>query len=99
MGGGAASGLYSVNALPYAIGDYSGINVSILNIHLDTVTFDLSGREMVLESGESWKREKTNTVQIQDSLMNVTDTLTIWNHGLVEVVSPKSALNERGVGI
>jgi hypothetical protein len=90
MGGGAASGLHAVKELPYSIGSYSGINISISKIQGDDVTLDLSGRELVLEKGESWKREREETQQIQDSLIDVTNTMTVRNHGRVSVESPKS---------
>jgi hypothetical protein len=83
MGGGAASGLSLIKETPHFIGSYSGLNVSILGIVGEDIVIDLSGRQMVLEPGESWKRERTDTQQIQDSLMRVTTTLTIWNHGRV----------------
>jgi hypothetical protein len=91
MGGGAASGLSSIKVvpyqvsyhMPYPIGNYSSLNISITQIEGENVTFDLSGRQMVLEPGESWKRETSEVRQIQDSLMKVTTTLTIWNHGKV----------------
>lgn len=88
LGGGAASGLSSVKELPYLIGNYSGLNISVLQIEGDRVTIDLSGRRMVLDPGESWKRETTENQSIKDSLMRVTTTLTIWNHGYVILESP-----------
>jgi len=91
MGGGAASGLHAIKELPYLVGSYSCINISISKIQGDNVTLDLSGRELVLEKGESWKREKEETQQIQDSLIDVTNTVTVWNHGRVSIESPKSS--------
>lgn len=88
MGGGAASGLSSINEVPYIIGKYCGLNLSITRIEGKNVTFDLSGRQMVLEPGESWKKESSEIQQIQDSKMEVNTALTIWNHGLVILESP-----------
>ena len=88
VGGGAASGISSIKKVPYLLGNYSGLNISIMQIKEDNVTFDLSGRQMVLEPGESWNRESSELQQIQDSLIKVTTTLTIWNHGLVNLEWP-----------
>jgi hypothetical protein len=88
LGGGAASRISSIREVPYLLGNYSGLNISIMQIMGDNVTFDLSGRKMVLEPGESWIRERSELQQIQDSSIEVTTTLTIWNHGLVSLESP-----------
>jgi hypothetical protein len=93
MGGGAASGLSLIKETPHFIGNYSGLNVSILGIEGDDIIIDLSGRQMVLEPGESWKRERTDTQQIRDSLMKVTTTLTIWNYGRVVLEPSKPGKN------
>jgi hypothetical protein len=93
MGGGAASGLSMIKETPLFLGSYSGLNVSILGIEGEDIILDLSGRQMVLEPGESWKRERTDMQQIQDSLMKVTNTLTIWNHGRVVLESSKPGKN------
>jgi hypothetical protein len=95
LGGGAASGLISVKDLPYLIGNYSGLNISVMQIEGDNVTIGLSGRRIVLEPGESWKREMTEDQQIKDSLMRVTTTLTIWNHGQVVLESPSPDQNRQ----
>jgi hypothetical protein len=91
MGGGAASGISSIKKGPYLLGNYSGLNISIMQIKEDNVTFDLSERQMgqmVPEPRESWNRESSELQQIQDSLIKVTTTLTIWNHGLVNLEWP-----------
>jgi hypothetical protein len=88
VGGGAASGISSIKEVPYLLGNYSRLNISITQIKGDNVTFDLSGRQIVLEPGESWNRERSELQQIQDSLIKVTTTLTIWNHGLVNLETP-----------
>jgi len=93
MGGGAASGLVTVTELPYFIGSYFSLNISITQIVGEIVTLDLSGRQMRLEPGESWKKERTDTEEIQDSLMKVTTTLTVSNHGKVAFQPPKDALD------
>jgi hypothetical protein len=95
LGGGAASSLSSVKELPYLIGNYSGFRISVMQVEGDNVTLDLSGRHMVLEPGESWKRETTENQQIKDSLIRVTTTLTIWNHGQVILESPKPGQNSQ----
>jgi hypothetical protein len=88
VGGGAASGISSIEKVPYLLGNYSRLNISIMQIEGHNVTFDLSGRQMVLEPGESWNRERSELQQIQDSSIKVTTTLTIWNHGLVSLELP-----------
>ena len=95
LGGGAASGLISVKELPYIIGNYSGLNISVMQIEGDSVTIDLSGRQMVIEPGESWKREMTEDQQTKDSLIRVTTTLTIWNHGQVILESSTPGQNRQ----
>jgi hypothetical protein len=94
LGGGAASGLDAVNEVPHVVRTLSGLNISIVQIERDNVTMDLNGRQIVLGPGESWKKESTETRSIQNSLMKVTTTLTIWNHGRVVIVS--SELEAKG---
>ena len=80
IGFGISSGLYPVNYLPYNYGE-----INILSIEGDNATLDCYGRNVTLVPGDSWKIETIQPEKIGDGLLNVTTTVTVYNHGKVAV--------------
>ena len=81
IGFGISSGLYPVKDLPYI---YDKIN--ILSIEGDNATLNCYGKNVTLVPGDSWKMETIQPEEIGDGLLNVTTTVTVFNHGKVAVM-------------
>jgi hypothetical protein len=69
-----------VKDLPYSYGE-----INILSIEGDNATLDCYGKNVTLSPGGSWKIEKIEPEKIGDGLLNVTTTVTVYNHGKVAV--------------
>jgi hypothetical protein len=80
IGSGTSSGLYPVKDLPYSYGE-----INILSIEGDNVTLECYRKNVTLVPGGSWKIETIQPEKIGEGLLNVTTTVTVYNHGKVVV--------------
>jgi hypothetical protein len=80
IGSGISSRLYPIRYLPYNYGE-----INILKIEGYNVTLDCYGKNATLMPGNSYKRRTTQPETIGERLLNVTTTVTVYNHGKVAV--------------
>ncbi|NYT02175.1 MAG: hypothetical protein GKC10_05400 [Methanosarcinales archaeon] len=80
LGGGAASGLSQISALPFQSG-----NVTILAMEEDRVTVEFRGQQRTLAPGEEWVEVDHELQRFEEGSYKVEITTTIHNYGRVRL--------------
>jgi hypothetical protein len=83
-GGGVASSLEGIYSLPHEV--LSGI-VIVRTLDDGRVYLSVSGTEIMLIPGQSWEKKREYTMDWGEGRIKISETLTIRNHGYVELKS------------